>query len=783
MRQLTTILAFSFALLLAAPLQAQFRSAMRQANKEFELHAYNSAVVSYQQALDRRDDDLEALSKIAKSFMMLNKMAQANQFYTKAVKDRKVSDETRLEHAHVLRALGRYDEAKQWYLYYAQEADPVIGNHFAKSCDFAKQQAATEGVYMATSSAANSPTSDFGPSFVGREQLIFSSFRTDKGGTFTGQAQNQPLVAAFGPSGVLQEPFKLQSGYDGGNVGPVSYSSDGSMVLFTRNNFTDGTRMIPEAGAQLTLWFAEVNPNGQWVNARPLPFNSGDFSTGYGMFAPDGQSIYFASDREGGYGGFDIYRAQRSGNGWSLIPENLGTIINSVGNEITPYFDGANLYFSSDWHFGMGAYDVFRTEMQNGRPSNLLHMGKNINSSRDDYGFVFDATRNMGYVVSNRIGGRGNEDLYRISQASDDLVMVIRSASDGSAVSGAIVDLTACGDQAYYADINGRYSFRAVAGTNCELTISKEGYLPVSLNVASLTSNGNSGEVPVMLSKISEAFQGRIVDAQSRIGINSALVQTVNRGTGNVSEVRTDGNGNYSVAMQPYNTYDFSISAPGYETLNFPLAMADGSDRNVLGVLSLLPGQNIPPVPGDDNDYGGPVGSGYSVQLASLSKEPDMGKFAVLSDLGQVYSKPENGVYKVRMGIFQTRAEAEAAKAALAGRGYPKTFIVADTGTTGGRPLPDQPEDNAAGTYQPPVSGANGPYFVQLGAYSTPRYFDAAKAQRIGTLVQRQRGNLTLMLLSARTPNEAQQLKNTAQANGYDKAFIVQDVNGTLQKL
>lgn len=787
MRIITSLL-FFLLLFTAVPLHAQFRSAMRQGNKEYELHAYNSAIESYKRALSRRPDDLEALSRIANSHRMLNQMDQAHEFYAKAVRDKKVSNETVLQHADVLRAQGKYDQAREWYRFYSQRpnASAVVGNHFIKACEFAKRQATQENIYVASSSPANSPVSDFGPSFAGKEQLIFSSFRTDKGEQFSGQASNSPLVATFGRGGALQEPFLLQNGYEGGNVGPVSYAADGSMVLFTRNNFMDGTRMIPEAGIELTLWIAEVNRNGQWVNPRPLPFNGSGYSSGFGVFSPDGQEIYFASDREGGYGGFDIYRATRNGQGWSVIPENLGTIINSVGNEITPSYDGLNLYFSSDWHYGLGCYDVFRTEIRNGRPTSLFHMGNNINSQRDDYGFIYDAGRQMGFVVSNRKGGRGHADIYRINQSSDNLVLTIRSASDGSPVAGAVVDLRACGDQTYLADINGRYSFRSVSGTNCDVTISKDGFLPLTINLASLTANGAT-DIPVLLSKASESYQGRIVDAQTRLAISGALVQVVNRGNGSVAEVRTSAQGDYAVAMQPYNTYDFTISAPGYESLVFPLAMADGSDRNVLSVLSLLPGQNIPPG-GNNNTYtppnngGGaqPFGNGYAVQMASLKKAPDMTRFNNLSDIGQVYSVNEGGAYKVRMGIFQTRAEADAAKAALAGRGYPSTFIVTDSGSgTGAQPAPPTPAPNPGAN----ANGNSGPYYVQLGAYSTPRYFNMSKAQQLGTVVQRKRGNLTLMLLSAATPQQAQQLKASALANGFKGAFVVRDVNGTLQKL
>lgn len=779
MNRLTSIATICLLVFLALPLQAQFRSALRTANKEYELHAYNLAIESYLQALARRPDDQEALARIADSYRMLNKMSQAHQYYAQAVRDRRADARTKLEHAHVLKALGRYDEAKQWYLAYARDHDAVVGNHFAQSCDFALGQIGTPPVFEATASNANTPSAEFGPGFAGQNQLVFNSARTDKGGTFDGQARNHPFVAAYSGNGDLQDPFLLRNGYTNtaGNVGPVSYSPDGAKVVFTRNNFTDGTRMVPGSGMSLILMVAEVNPSGGWVNARPLPFNGSDFSTGFGTFSPDGQSIYFASDRPEGYGGYDIYRADWRGNAWSTVPENLGTVINSIGDEITPYFDGASLYFSSDWHHGMGTFDVFRTELVNGRPNTLYHMGNGINSSRDDYGFIYNPSRSMGYVISNRIGGSGNEDIYRVAPAGSNLAFIVRSASDNTPIAGATVDFTNCGDRAYATDINGRYAFSAVAGLNCEVTISKDGFSPVVVPLQ-ITSSNQSGEIPVSLNKLSDSYPGQIVNAQTRLPIPGARVQVVNRGTGTPMVVTTDNNGNYGVAMIPYNTYDITISAAGYETLTFPLAMTDGANRNVLGVLSLLPGQGLP---GPGPNPVGPATSGFAVQMASLSKAPAPGAFDALSNIGRVYTTQVGSTYKVRMGVFQTRSEAEAAKAELRKKGYPGAFIVTDTGVTGGvDPTPTNP---VPGPTVPSALGG-GPYFVQLGAYTTPRYFNSSKAMELGNVVQRQRGNLTLMLLDAGSNlATARSLQARARNTGFEGAFVVMDQGGALTKV
>ena len=766
-----------FFLLSSVPLQAQFRSSMRTANKEYEIHAYNLAIQSYLEALERRPSDVEALSKIADSYRHLNQMVRANEYYTRAVAERRVSAATRLQHAHVLKALGRYDEAKQWYLFYAREHDAVVGNHYAQSCDYAIDQSTNDSGFSTQSAASNSPSADFGPSFANATQLVFNSARTDRTANFGGVATNHPFVSVVSPSGDLQEPFLLQNGYssDAVNVGPVCYSPNGLEVIFTRNNFVDGTRMIPGSGEVLTLLIADVTADGQWTNVRPLPFNVGDFNTGFGTFSPDGNAIYFASNRPEGYGGYDIYRADRQGNNWSNVPENLGTVVNSMENEITPYFDGVSLFFASDWHFGMGGFDIFRTELTTGRPSQIFHMGVPINSSRDDFGMIYNATRGIGYVVSNRIGGLGNEDVYLISRAAESLTLVVNSAATGQPIGNANVDLRACGDQVYQTDFNGRYVIALNDNANCSITVGKPGYGTVTISSSDLAAAGS--EYVVQLSEGGTSYLGQLIDGSSRTPIANAVVQLVNRANGTIESMTTDGGGNYQASLQPFTTYDVSITANGYEALRFPLTMGDGSDPNVLGVMAMLPGQGLPPTD-NPNVPGTGVTSGYSVQLASLGRPADLSAYGNIGDLGRVYQSEVNGAYKVRLGIYQTRAEAEQVQAAARARGYDGSFIVTDE-VSGGAPPPSPGTPGP-----PPPTSTGGSYYVQIGAFGNPANFDSARAGQLGTVVQRARGNLTLMLIGGySTVEEARRVQGRARGLGFDGAFVVQDVSGVIRKL
>ena len=810
-----------FMVITALPVSAQFRRERKTANKEYELKAFNLAIDSYKKALARRPADLESLSRIADSYRMLNQMQTAHNFYQQAVRDKKVDGQTMLQHAHVLKALSRYDEAKQWYLLYARDHDVVIGNHYAQSADFAKSQAGVDAGFTVQSIEANSPVSDFGASVPSPQQLVFNSARTAAGEAFEGQATNRPYVASVNPGGNLQTAYPLETGYNEptGNVGPVSYTPDGRQVVFTRNNFVAGTRMIPDAGITMTLMTADVNDQGDWLNPRPLPFNGTDYNTGFGTFSPDGNTIYFTSNRPGGFGGYDVYRVNRSGSTWESVPENIGAVVNSIGHELTPYHDGQSLFFSSDYHHGMGAFDVFRAELAGGRPTTLFHMGAGINSDRDDLGFVYDPSTAGGYVTSNRIGGKGMEDVYRVGRAADNKVLVVQSATDGSYLANVAVDFSDCGGQVYATDASGRYVLEPIEGLACNISISTPGYQPVTLPVQNMQV-GNDNTIRVTLQPVGAianpsmspgtitsggaatppgSYRGVVTNAETGYAISMANVKVTQRATGASANILTDVDGAYFLQLTPNTIYDVEIMASGFEPVRFPISNANPSDPNILGNTSLLPGQGnggvlttappsgntgatpgytTPPAtsaPPASNNSGG---SGFSVQLASLRDRPDLSKYANVTDLGRVYDVDAGSSYKVRLGVFPTRAQAVAAANSAKASGYDGAFVVADSG-------PASP--NASATAPPTATQSattGGRYKVQLGAYGQPQNFNRTKASGLGNLETLNRGNLTLFMIGGlNSMSEAQDVQSRARSMGYDGAFILEDKNGELTKV
>ncbi len=769
---------------------AQFRTDLRRANKEYELHAYNLAIKSYLEALGRRPDDVEALSKIADSYRHLNQMEEAEKHYARAMTQRDVEPIRKLEYGHVLKALGKYDDAKKWYLEYARE-NAVVGNHYAQSTDFAKAQQGVMSTYTAVNEFINSSSSDFGPALYGQNQVAFSSARVDvqRGATnWTGEARNQLYVANVGRNGYLESPFYLRSDRNAFNEGPVAFSADGRWVAYTKNNFVDGARQIATSGMELNLQIAEVGANGDWINSKAFPYNGTNFSVGFPAFSADGNALYFASNRPDGFGGYDIYVSYRNGagNNWGT-PENLGPVVNTQGDEIAPFIEGTNLYFASDWHEGFGGYDVFRAESTNGRWTRVFHMGNGINSPRDDYGFVFDNVRNLGYVVSNRPGGRGNEDLYKVTRAADNVVILVKNASDGSPVASATIDFSACGEGAFQTDAKGAYNLQIVQGLTCNLLIQKEGYLSKSLQI-SASGARETKEYQVMLSRIGEEYLGRVTNYSTNLPLEGVTVNAVNQNTGSTMETVTDFNGDYLLALAPSTVYIVRYSRPGFRDLSRTVRADAGYSRDVLGVISMVDvnlagtGQVQPPINNQNQDNtnnanNAAVTSGFSVQVAA-GKRADLTQYATLENFGNLYVKQESGLEKVRIGPFASRQEADRALGLIKNQGYRTAFIVKEEGVaTLNDDFANKGEDNT----QPAVSGR---YKIQLAAYRNPQYFKPDQIRDLGNIEEERRGDFTVKFLTAYDElSTARRILQQVKAAGFKDAIIVENIGGEWKKV
>lgn len=267
--------------------------------------------------------------------------------------------------------------------------------------------------------------------------------------------------------------------------GPATFTRDGSRIVFTRTvvggpagGLPTGANQRPDDAPKLRLYTAEAR-NGGWVNVRELPFNAPGFSCGHPAFAPDDQTLYFASDRPGGLGGTDLYAVPFRQGTWGT-PVNLGPGVNGAGNEVYPFADERGLLcFASDGFGGLGGLDLFQVDPK-APGAGPVNLGEPFNSPADDFGLLADGDRRGGFFSSNR---RGNDDIYRFTRDVTDCryltLTVVDAATQEPLDSAAVTSRLPTG----YAETRptlggGRVSLCLDAGQDYVLRTERTGYAP-----------------------------------------------------------------------------------------------------------------------------------------------------------------------------------------------------------------------------------------------------------------------------------------------------------------
>lgn len=200
--------------------------------------------------------------------------------------------------------------------------------------------------------------------------------------------------------------------------GPATFSKDGSRIIFTRNNYNDGKFRKSADGINKLKLYTATQTNGYWGEVEELPFNSDEYSNGHPTLSADDKLLYFVSDRPGGFGGTDIYVVKHENGKWSE-PVNLGKDVNTTGNEMFPFADEkGNLYVASDGQPGLGGLDMFYVLLTSDglHAKGIRNVGAPLNSAQDDFGIVTDADRKTGYFSSNRKNGGADDDVYRFTR-------------------------------------------------------------------------------------------------------------------------------------------------------------------------------------------------------------------------------------------------------------------------------------------------------------------------------------------------------------------------------
>ncbi|MEO5968194.1 MAG: OmpA family protein [Ferruginibacter sp.] len=190
------------------------------------------------------------------------------------------------------------------------------------------------------------------------------------------------------------------------NEGAQTISQDGQWLIYTGCNY-------PEGQGRCDIYIAYKLKDGSWSTAENMTFNT-EYWESSPSLSPDKLDLYFASNNAAGFGGRDLWVTRRQPNGKWATPVNLGPEINTPGDEGSPFIhaDNQTLYFSSNYHDGYGATDLFLSKKTDSGWSKPLNLGYPINTIDDEGSLIVTADGKTGYYASERQDTKGGLDLY-----------------------------------------------------------------------------------------------------------------------------------------------------------------------------------------------------------------------------------------------------------------------------------------------------------------------------------------------------------------------------------
>lgn len=400
-----------------------------EADRAFERRGYFEAAREYVALYAKIKSDVDLKGYCAyqagEAYRLHHEPEMATEWYDKAIGLKYGNRENRifLVYGDALRDQEAFDEAIEMYARYQSEGgDSRVAEDRIEQADLAAIMIEEpESRYIVEPMVIlNSASYDFCPTFTGKDQdeLVFASSRESATGTaedpITGQSYMDLFHSDLDKKGRWSEPEPLSNTIcTEHNEGGACFDSDGKTIYFTRCMEVDGSNLACD------IFMAKKQGNGYGAS-MPLGLINRDENdssqVGHPTMSPDDNILIFASDMPGGFGGKDLWYVEANDGSFAgSIPQNLGASINTAGDDMFPHYrDNGDLYWSTNGREGLGELDIWKAEAREGKlawaePTALPYP---LNSVSDDFAIAFRDGVEDGMFASNRVGGKGVDDLY-----------------------------------------------------------------------------------------------------------------------------------------------------------------------------------------------------------------------------------------------------------------------------------------------------------------------------------------------------------------------------------
>ena len=459
------------------------------ADKLYNRFEYVDATQEYMKLVEKNKADGYVYNQLAESYYNMFNAKEASRWYAKALETPQ-EPEAYYKYAQMLKAQGQYEQANaQMQKFAAAAPQDQRAIDFKKDPNYLPKLKAQQKLYDQKALSINSELSDFGAFLTNDNMLYFASARNKSRKTYGWN--EQPFLDLYqsvaNADGTYAEPTPVGSINTMYHDGPASVSADGNTMYFASESFKEN-EFKKDKKNRLKMgqvYVYKATKSGEsWDNIKEASFNSPDYSCSNPSLSPDGKMLYFSSNMPASIGGVDIWRVSINDDGTMGTPENLGTKVNTEGNESFPFITADNkLFFASDGKKGFGGLDVFMVDLAKG--SDAMNVGMPVNSAQDDFAFSFNQTKNTGFFSSNR---DGNDNIYQATPVcSTEIITTVKDALTGVLLSNAkvsILDDRKNVIETRTSGSNGQVSYDVDCGKTFTMQIEKEGYESATMPVA-----------------------------------------------------------------------------------------------------------------------------------------------------------------------------------------------------------------------------------------------------------------------------------------------------------
>lgn len=386
-----------------------------EANTSFSRKEYFTAAENYRlanQKVKNKSQKPVLYFRLAESYRHLGDYTKAAIWYKNAIRSGYKESPVELLYADALRGAGKPDEAR--ILYEAElKKDPKnsAALNGMKSIKCIQEWKEVQELYLTENlKTINSITNDLVVQILPQQKqtIVLQSSREEIAGKKINPASGHKYADLFTTAfdsikqkwpvpALLNEPVSVNSPEEELSL---NFDPSGQLIVFVR---TMSQNLQP-----VSQLYSILKRGDHWTEPMLLPFQNDGADYLHPMITVDGKTLWFASNRAGGRGGFDVWSAKITGAGEFSEPENAGGQINTAGNELWPFQKpNGHFYFSSDFHPGIGGYDIFQAQKINSDQWSIEQLPPPVNSAGDDLAIQFYGNREKGFFASNRKGSRG----------------------------------------------------------------------------------------------------------------------------------------------------------------------------------------------------------------------------------------------------------------------------------------------------------------------------------------------------------------------------------------